>query len=228
MIDEAVIFDMIGSGNVKKPIRDGGHEAKRALLLVMAGALLLGAAFLTATLLLTACSASVSSAIRADGGARISIQAEVPAVLASKFRKLASSGSGSSAAGPLFDIEAIRKSIAGRPSLSLIEISSPTPDSVSAVLSARSLDELAASPDIKGSGLLTISKGSGWTECRFRLNEVRRRLSLPFPASTLIWWRPFLLPRSRKTRSRSLNIKPCSRASWGERPCRLWNRPPSA
>ncbi len=180
MIDEAVIFDMIGSGNVKKPIRDGGHEAKRALLLVMAGALLLGAAFLTATLLLTACSASVSSAIRADGGARISIQAEVPAVLASKFRKLASSGSGSSAAGPLFDIEAIRKSIAGRPSLSLIEISSPTPDSVSAVLSARSLDELAASPDIKGSGLLTISKGSGWRECRFRLERGKAKTIASF------------------------------------------------
>jgi hypothetical protein len=133
----------------------------------------LGAA-LIAAVLLGSCSASVSSAIRADGGALISIQAEVPAPLAAKFRKLAAAGSkpgasGAAPEGPFFDAAAIRKSVAARPGLTLVELSQSSPDSIRAELSARSLEELAASPDLRNSGLIAISRGPGWTEVRFRL-----------------------------------------------------------
>jgi hypothetical protein len=136
----------------------------------------LGAALIASALLLGSCAASISSAIRPDGGARITIQAEVPAPLAAKFRRLAAAGgppgsTGGAPEGPFFDASAIRKSIAARPGLSLVELSQGSADSIRAELSARSLEELAASPDLKGTGLIAVSRGPGWTECRFRLQR---------------------------------------------------------
>ena len=122
----------------------------------------------------------MSSAIKADGSARISIQAEVPASLAAKFRKLADSGSSSAKVGPFFDIEAVRKAITARPSLGIVELSRPNADSIRAVVSARNLEELAASPDIKGSGLLAFSRGPGWAECRFRLERGKAKAIASF------------------------------------------------
>lgn len=153
-------------------LTDGGREGKRIFLVVAAGALCLGAAFLAFTLLFSACSAQVSSAIRADGGARISVQAQLPAPLSAKFRKLAASGSSSpnqTASGPFFDAAAIRKAMSSKPGVEIVELAQPDPDSIRLVLSARSLDELASSPDLKGSSLIKLSRGQGWAEMRFRL-----------------------------------------------------------
>lgn len=155
-------------------VAEGARRNKRNLLIVAAGALCLGAAFLAATLfLLSSCSASIASTIRADGGARISVQAEIPAALSEKFRKLASAGSSGQASPPtpFFDSAAIRKSLAARPGIGLVELTQPSPDSVRVELTARSLEELAASADLKGSGILTISQGSGWSEFRFHLER---------------------------------------------------------
>ncbi len=158
-------------------MRDPRWQGKRALFLVIAGSLCLGAAFLAAALLLASCSGSVSAAIRADGGAGLSVQAEVPSPLAAKFRKLASGSTGT-----FFDAAAIRASVAARPALSLEELAQPSPDSIRVTVSARSLEELAASPDLKGSGLIAVSRGAGWAECRFRLDRGSvRALSALFP-----------------------------------------------
>jgi hypothetical protein len=169
-------------------VAEGARRNKRTLIIVTAGALCLGAAFLAATLfLLSSCSASVSSTINADGGARISVQAEIPAALSEKFRKLASAGSSSQAAKassstPFFDAAAIRKSLAARPGIGLVDLTQPSPDSIRVELTARSLEELAASADLKGSGILAISKGSGWTEFRFHLERGgAKALSTLFP-----------------------------------------------
>lgn len=165
--------------NAKKSnglVRDVSKPNKRAMFIVIAGALCLGAAFMVATLLLASCSAAVSSTIKADGSARISVRAEIPTALAAKFRKLAAVGSPSQAAAPstpkpFFDEAAVRKAIAAKPGLALVELAQPSPDSIRIELTARSLEELAASPDLKGSNIITISRGSGWTECRFRLER---------------------------------------------------------
>jgi hypothetical protein len=159
-----------------KPIaRETVGQGRRALFIIAAGALCLGAAFLAVTLILASCSASVSSAIKADGGARISVAAEMPAALAAKFRKLAQAGSSaqpsSQAPGPFFNAAAIRKSLAARPGLSIVELSQPSPDSIRVELLARSLDELAASPELKGSSVITIGRGPGWAEFRLRLER---------------------------------------------------------
>jgi hypothetical protein len=149
----------------------GGREGKHVLLIICAGAFCVGAAFLAATVLFSACSAQASSVIRADGGALITVQASVPEALAAKFRKLASVGgsSGMGQTGPFFDAAAIRSSLAKRPGVTVLSLEQPSPYSVSLELSARSLDELAASPDLKSAGVLALSRGSGWTECRLRL-----------------------------------------------------------
>ncbi len=174
------MIDMTIMRDAKGPKKDERQTTKRALLVVMAGALGLGVAFIAVTLLLSSCSASVSSTIKTDGSARISIQAEVPAGLAAKFRKLADSGSNSAEIGPFFDIEAVRKAIADRPSLDIVELSRPSADSIRAVVFARSLEALAASPDIKSSGLLVFSRGPGWAECRFRLEQGKAKAIASF------------------------------------------------
>ncbi len=162
---------MRSAKNKNRIVADGAWPNKRTLIIVSAGALCLGAAFIAAMALLSACSASVSSAIKADGGARISVQAEIPAALSAKFRKLASAGAQAATPGPFFDMAAIRKSLTARPGLELIDLSQPSPDSIRAEASVRSLEELAASPDLKGSGLISVSRGSGWSEFRVRLER---------------------------------------------------------
>ena len=148
-------------GVIKEMKRGSSTVAGLALCLITAGSM---------GLLLVSCSAALSSSIRADGGARISIRAEVPGPIAAKLRRLAASGS-SASTGPFFDMAAVRKSIAARPSLSLLELKLPSPDSIQAELTVRSLEELAASADLKGSGLLTMNQGSLWSEFRFHLER---------------------------------------------------------
>jgi len=148
-------------------------QGRHAFFLIAAGAFCLAAAFIAATLLLSSCSSRLSASIGSDGGAKISVLAEVPATLSAKLRRLIAAGGGagssSVAALPFFDVEAVRSSVASRPSLSLISISRPSPDSLRLELSVRSLAELAASPDFRDSDLIAYSQGSGWKECRIRL-----------------------------------------------------------
>jgi len=146
-------------------------EGKRTLLIVSVGSLCLAAAFIAATLLLSSCSARIGSAIGADGGARFTISAELPAPLAAKFRKLAAMGGTPGAEGPFFDAGAIRKSLAARPGVSLISLSQPTPDSIRVEATARSLEELSSAPDIKDSKLISFSRGQGWAEFRIRIER---------------------------------------------------------
>jgi hypothetical protein len=164
----------MGNNRAIEPlVRDEDKRAKHTVLIVAAGAFCLGAVFLAATLILAACSASVSSAIKADGSARISIEAEIPTVIAAKFRKLANAGGSSQSSVQLsiFDVEAIRKSLIARPGVDVVELSQPKPDSIHLVLAVRNLKDLAASPDFESSGILGIERGQASTECRFRLEH---------------------------------------------------------
>lgn len=178
---------MINMPNRKTPARVAPALGKSRHIHVVGGGLCLGAASLVAAMLLASCAASISSVLQADGGARIEVQATLIAPVAAKFRRLAAAGSASGAASsaldaPIFDKAAIRKSIASRPYLSLAELSSPDHDSIRLVVNARSLQELADAPDLKGSGLIAVSRGPGWTECRFHLErDNAKNLSLLFP-----------------------------------------------
>jgi hypothetical protein len=179
----------MGSNKTVEPLeRDAAAGSKRTLLIVTAGAICLGAIFLAVILVLGSCSASVSSVLKLDGSARISVEAEMPTVVAAKVRKLANTGAGGSAGAsaaaqnPVFDVQSIRKALEARPGVQVLEASQPKPDSLRVVLSARSLESLAASPDLGGSGILTMDKGPSWTEFRFRLARGEAKtLSALFP-----------------------------------------------
>jgi len=147
------------------------RNSKNTLLMIVLGSLCLGAAFLTFALLISSCAGSLASSIRSDGGARILLKAEVPAPLAAKFRAFAAAGGAPDAGTSLFDLAAVRTSIAARPALSLIEIAQPNPNALRLELGVRSLEELAASPDLAGSGLLSLAKAQGWVECRIRIDR---------------------------------------------------------
>ncbi len=162
---------------MKKPTRllSDESQGKRTLLLVAAGSLCLATAFVAFTLLISSCSARIGAAIGAGGDARISVDAELPAAIADKFRKLAraggqASGAQASAAG-FFDVEAIRKTIAARPGISRVTVTQPSLDSIRVEAKARSVEELAASADIKTARLISVSRGAGWTEFRITLDR---------------------------------------------------------
>jgi len=155
------------------------RNSKNTLLMIVLGSLCLGAAFLTFALLISSCAGSLASSIRSDGGARILLKAEVPAPLAAKFRAFAAAGGAPDAGTSLFDLAAVRTSIAARPALSLIEIAQPNPNALRLELGVRSLEELAASPDLAGSGLLSLAKAQGWVECRIRIPQLMEALSPP-------------------------------------------------
>jgi hypothetical protein len=152
-------------------IGDGDREVKRVLLMICAGAFCIGAVFLAATVLFSACSAQASSVIKTDGSATISVQASMPEALAAKFRKLASVGdsSGAGQTDSFFNASAIRSSLAKNPGITVLSLEQPGPYSINLELSERSLDELASSSDLKKAGVLTLARGPHWTECRFRL-----------------------------------------------------------
>jgi len=154
---------------IEKPRSDPGPSHRKALA-VLAAAFGLGSLFLALVLLLGSCSSRFQAAISAQGSARIEFQAEMPAPIAAKLRKLASAGGSSiDPSGPLFDLDAMRASIAARPELGLAELSRPSPDSVKGSLVVKSLARLAASPDLADSKALAYSEGPGWAELRLKL-----------------------------------------------------------
>jgi hypothetical protein len=164
------------------------HEAKKSskhtLLIIAAGALCVGIAFIALALILASCSAAVSSVIKFDGSATISVEAEMPTAIAAKVRKLASAGAPSSSAtqSPIFDVQAIRKDLGARPGIEILELSQPKPDAIRILLSVRDLKDLSATPDLEGSGLFTIDRGPTSTKCSFVLARGEAKaLSTLFP-----------------------------------------------
>ncbi|HTX73223.1 MAG TPA: hypothetical protein VMC79_10400 [Rectinemataceae bacterium] len=118
-------------------------------------------------LVLGSCASSVAAALGPDGGASISVSAAVPALVASKLRALAQTGE----TAPLFDLAAIRRSLAKEAGVSVLSLSSGSPNSLQANFSVASLSRLAASPELQNTALLTPERGPGWTGIRIRLER---------------------------------------------------------
>ncbi len=153
-----------GSPRTKRGEGVSSFRGKRVLLLALAGIAIAGAVLASAGLL-GACSSQVAVAVLAEGGARITLKAEVPATVATKLRKLGSLGPDE----PLFNPGAFRRSLAARPALRVVSASAPTSDSMAAELALRSLAELAADPQLAAADMFRYSEGPGWAEFRLRL-----------------------------------------------------------
>jgi hypothetical protein len=155
---------VVVEGQVLGP--DGGRTRRSAILLglaVFAGA----AALILAAGLLSSCAGDATVALRDGGGARLEAKAVFPAPLAAKLRKLAALKDDA----PLFDEGRARKAAAGLPGLSLVSMSTPSPDSLLLVLETGELGALLARPDLASSGAAVLSKGQGWTELRIHLER---------------------------------------------------------
>jgi len=143
-----------------------GSGALPAFLIALAAA-----AALLATVALTACAGSLAATLRPDGSAALSIQAEIPAPLAARFRALSGGGRKDAKPLPLFDEGAIRESVAKRPYLTITSLSAPSLDSLRAEIAIRKVADLAEAEEIKKSGLLSLTSGPGWTELRIHLER---------------------------------------------------------
>ncbi|MDP3176884.1 MAG: hypothetical protein Q8M76_03200, partial [Spirochaetaceae bacterium] len=154
-----------------------GPFVGRGALLAFLSALAAGAALLAA-IILTACSGSLATALRPDGSATLSIQAEIPAPLAARFRTLSGGGRKDAKPLPLFDEGAIRESVANRPYLAISSLSVPNPDSLRAEIAIKRVSDLAQAEEIKKSGLVSLTSGPGWTELRIRLERGRASASI--------------------------------------------------
>jgi hypothetical protein len=160
-----MLFDARGVMQKRSIVQNG--ITPRAVVAVLAIALVLGAAFLLLTVGLASCATSVVGSIAPQGSARLSIDISIPAPLAEKLRNLSQAKPGA----PLFDASAIRKSFENRPGIELLALSEPRADSIRALLSVRSLADLADSPELRGTNLITVSSGPGWHELRVRLER---------------------------------------------------------
>lgn len=165
--------NMMNTSNRNNLVERGETIRAPRVILIFAATAVFGALFLAAAVLLTGCSSDIAASLKAEGGARLSIKAEVPAPLAAKFRKLAQAGSDTALdpSAPLFDIDAVRRSTAERPSLKLISLSRPSPESIKAEFDILSLAELATSKDIAGTGFLSVQKSTLWTQISIKLDR---------------------------------------------------------
>lgn len=156
--------------NIMENLRSDEYPLRRKVLVVLLVALCLGAGFMALILFLGSCSSGLSASLGRDGGCKVEFRVTTPAPIAAKLRKLEQSGgTPASANSPLFSSEALRASIASKPGLRLIELAQPDSNSLQGAVSVRSLPELASSPELAGSGLLSYTTGTGWTELRVRI-----------------------------------------------------------
>jgi hypothetical protein len=136
-------------------------------ILLAVAAFAIALSLILATSLLAACSGGADATIRANGGARVELNAEIPAPLAAKLRKLTSL----SEDAPLFDASAAAKAAKSRKGVGLASFSAPTVNSFASTIELSDLAASLASPELASSGALGLVHGSGWTELRVHLER---------------------------------------------------------
>lgn len=109
-------------------------------------------AALMAALFLSSCSARMEASVRNDLSARIALRMEVPALLDGRVRQISNIPQGA----PLFDASRLRTEFQGRKSISLQELSVPSPDSMIATLYVPNLELLSNDRTVAPEGLLTL------------------------------------------------------------------------
>jgi hypothetical protein len=98
------------------------------------------------------CSGRLETIIRDDLSARISLRFEVPDLLAARVRQM----SGSTSSSPLFDTARLKSEFAGRTSMFLVDLSSPSPESLTSVIWVPALTDLARDASLIPPGMITM------------------------------------------------------------------------
>ncbi|MCX7027253.1 MAG: hypothetical protein NT061_07200 [Spirochaetes bacterium] len=100
----------------------------------------------------SSCAGRLDTSIRNDLSARMALRLELPEVLAARVRQM----SGTSASSPLFDTAKIKGEFAGRSSMFLVDLSSPSPESLTSVIWVPSLPELLKDTSLVPTGMIAV------------------------------------------------------------------------
>lgn len=137
-----------------------GRRPRRAIAAVAFAAL-------AAALALPSCSASVGARLGADGGARLTVSARVPAELSARLRALGSLPAGS----PLFDRGAVARSASAMPGLRLLSLETADGDSIAAEFEIADLAAFAERRGLAKSGAVAYVRGAARSELRLRVDR---------------------------------------------------------
>ncbi|MCE5257227.1 MAG: hypothetical protein LLF89_10340 [Spirochaetaceae bacterium] len=103
---------------------------------------------------MSSCSGRVDATIRNDASARISLRIDVPDTLAARVRQIGNIP----AKAELFDIARIKAEFEGRKSISLVDVSSGSPNSLTSVLWIPDLNAFVKDSSLVPSGMITYNK----------------------------------------------------------------------
>ncbi|MEI6875486.1 MAG: hypothetical protein WCL50_10205 [Spirochaetota bacterium] len=118
-----------------------------------------------AALLLTSCAANIAARLEQTGAASISVKASLPPLIAAKLRRLG----GIPETTPLFDLRAVRASLASRSGLVIRSLSNPSPDSLGFAAETGNLEAALYQPETDDPGILSLRSSRGQTELVLRL-----------------------------------------------------------
>lgn len=102
----------------------------------------------------TSCSGRLETSIRNDLSARMALRLEIPELLAARVRQL---GSISSKAY-LFDTVRLKEEFSGRTSIFLVDVSTPSTDSLTSVIWVPDISAFASDKSLVPEGMITVRK----------------------------------------------------------------------
>jgi hypothetical protein len=131
----------------------------------------LAAGTLLAAAALLSCTIKQQVELAADASGTVSMQIRLEPVFVQYIEDL-SALTGESPEGQIFNVEEIKKGFAERDDVSLVSISSPTPDALNMKLEYRSIEEVFSSEQqLQESGIIRFEKVSQGYSVRFHLDR---------------------------------------------------------
>ncbi|MGB4585794.1 MAG: hypothetical protein WBH66_01965 [Rectinemataceae bacterium] len=115
--------------------------------------LMKSSALLLCSLALASCAGRLDTTIRNDLSARMALRLEVPEALSARIRQLGDIP----AKAELFDTARLKQEFAGRKSIFLVDISSPSPDSLTSVIWVPAIEEFAGDRSLVPTGMVALS-----------------------------------------------------------------------
>lgn len=150
-------------------------RVRRARGILLFSTLLLGA------LPIISCSGRLETTIRNDLSARIALRMEVPEALSARVRQIG----GISTKAALFDTQKLKEEFAGRKSIFLVDVSSPSADSLTSVIWVPDIEAFAGDRSLLPAGMIELkaiqAAGSLPAQRELSISLTRDNASAAFP-----------------------------------------------
>ncbi len=115
---------------------------------------IISAALLLCAFTLASCSGRLDTTIRNDLSARMALRLEVPEALSARIRQLGNIP----AKAELFDTARLKQEFSGRKSIFLVDISAPSPDSLTSVIWVPAIEDFAGDRSLVPAGMVALTK----------------------------------------------------------------------